>query len=85
VVSSELSAITGAAKLTKFTFVTDGIESAVQQAKRAAGNKLVGVAGANVAQQALKASLVDELMIHLVPVRLGGGVRLFDHLGVMQI
>jgi len=65
---------------TRFTFVTDGIESAVRQARAAAGNKMVGVAGANVAQQALKAGLVDELMIHLVPVLLGRGRRLFDEL-----
>jgi len=69
---------------TRFTFVTDGVESAVRQARAAAGNKLVGVAGANVAQQALKAGVVDELMIHLVPVLLGEGVRLFDNLAAMQ-
>jgi dihydrofolate reductase len=69
---------------TQFTFVTDGVESAVRQARVAAGNKKVGVAGANVAQQALKAGVVDELMIHLVPVLLGNGVRLFDHLAAMQ-
>ena len=70
---------------TKFTFVTDGIESAVRQAKLAAGDKNIGVTGADVAQQALKAGLVDELLIHLAPVLLGDGVRLFDHLADMQI
>jgi dihydrofolate reductase len=70
---------------TRFTFVTDGVESAVRQARAAAGNKRVGVAGANVAQQALKAGVVDELMIHLVPLLLGSGVRLFDHLAAMQL
>jgi dihydrofolate reductase len=65
---------------TQFTFVTDGIESAVRQAKAAAGDKDVGVGAANVAQQALRAGLLDELRIHLAPVLLGGGVRLFDHL-----
>jgi len=68
---------------TTFTFVTDGIEAALEQAKAAAGDKDVAVAGgANVAQQYLKAGLLDELLIHLVPVFLGGGVRLFEnHLG----
>lgn len=70
---------------TMFTFVTDGIESAVRQAKAAAGDQSVGIGGANVAQQALKAGLVDELLIHLVPVLLGDGVRLFEQLGEMQI
>lgn len=70
---------------TKFTFVTDGVESAVRQAQAAAGSKMVGIAGADVAQQALKAGLVDELLIHLVPVLLGEGVRLFDQLAGMQI
>ena len=67
---------------TTFTFVTDGIESALEQARAAAGDKDVAVGGgANIAQQYLKAGLLDELQIHLVPVLLGGGVRLFDHLG----
>jgi dihydrofolate reductase len=68
---------------TTFTFVTDGIESALEQARAAAGDKNVAVAGgANVVQQYLKAGLLDELQIHLVPVFLGDGVRLFEsHLG----
>lgn len=60
-----------------FTFVTDGIESAVSQAKSAAGDKVVGLHGASSAQQALRAGLLDDLRIHLVPVLLGEGVRLF--------
>lgn len=64
-----------------FTFITGGVESAVEQAKVAAGDKDVGVGGANVAQQAIKAGLVDEVGIDLVPVLLGGGVRFFDNLG----
>jgi dihydrofolate reductase len=64
-----------------FTFVTDGIESAVAQAKTAAGDRTVGVHGATAAQQALAAGLLDEIQVHLVPVLLGGGVRLFDLLG----
>jgi dihydrofolate reductase len=64
---------------TTFTFVTDGIESALEQARAAARGKDVAVGGgANVAQQYLKAGLLDELQIHLVPVLLGDGVRLFE-------
>lgn len=71
---------------TTFTFVTDGIESALRQAKAAAGDKDISVAGgANVIQQFLKAGLLDEIQIHLVPVLLGDGIRLFDHLGADQI
>jgi dihydrofolate reductase len=68
---------------TTFTFVTDGIESALDQARVAAGDKDVAVGGgANVAQQYLKAGLFDEVQIHFAPVLLGSGVRLFEnHLG----
>ena len=67
---------------TTFTFVTDGIESAVEQAKAAAGDKDVQIAGgANVVQQSVKAGLLDELQIHLAPVLLGDGVRLFERMG----
>ncbi len=69
----------------KFTFVTDGIESAIRQAKKAAGDKKVVVSTASTLQQALKAGLVDELDIDLVPVLLGTGVRLFDNLGTTSI
>jgi dihydrofolate reductase len=66
---------------TTFTFVADGVETALEQARAAAGDKDVQVAGgANVVQQYLGAGLLDELEIHLVPVLLGGGVRLLDHL-----
>ena len=64
-----------------FTFVTDGVESAVERAKTVAGDKDVGVGGANVAQQAIRAGLVDEVGVDLVPVMLGGGVQFFDNLG----
>jgi dihydrofolate reductase len=64
-----------------FTFVTDGVESAVEQAKKAAGDKDVAVGAASIAQQCLRAGLLDEIHVDLVPVLLGGGVRLFDHLG----
>jgi dihydrofolate reductase len=67
---------------TTFTFVTDGIESALEQAQSAAGGRDVAVAGgANVVQQYLKAGLLDEMQIHVVPLLLGEGVRLFDNLG----
>jgi dihydrofolate reductase len=63
-----------------FTFVTDGIESALEQAKRAAGGKDVALAGgAEVAQQYLAAGLIDELLLNLVPVLLGSGTRLFEN------
>jgi dihydrofolate reductase len=66
---------------TRFTFVNDGIESAVRQAKAAAGDKNVYlVGGATVAQQCITAGLLDEVQIHIAAVLLGDGVRLFDHL-----
>jgi dihydrofolate reductase len=67
---------------TSYAFVTDGIESALAQAREAAGDKdVVVVGGANVVQQYLAAGLVDEFQIHIAPVLLGGGVRLLDQLG----
>jgi dihydrofolate reductase len=67
---------------TTFTFVTEGIEAALDQARRAAGGKDVALAGgANVAQQFLRAGLVDEMELHLVPILLGGGERLFESVG----
>jgi dihydrofolate reductase len=64
-----------------FIFVTDGIESAIRQAKQAAGDKDVGISSASINQQCLKAGLLDELHLYVVPLLLGAGVRLFDHLG----
>jgi len=61
-------------------FVTDGIESAVSQAKAAAGGKAVAVHGADTIQQCLNAGLLDELHIDIAALLLGAGVRLFDHL-----
>lgn len=58
---------------------TDSVEEAVAQAKVAAGDKIVGVAGPNVAQQCLNAGLLDEIRIELVPVLLGAGIRFFDN------
>jgi dihydrofolate reductase len=63
---------------TSYTFVTDGIGAAVQQARAVAGGKDVLLAGGvSIAQQALAAGLVDEVVLHVVPVLLGRGVRLF--------
>ncbi|HSP21352.1 MAG TPA: dihydrofolate reductase family protein [Planococcus sp. (in: firmicutes)] len=67
------------------TFVTDGVESAVQQAKAAAKDKNVVVLGADVSQQLLKAGLVDELQIAIAPLLLGSGLRLFAHLEDLEI
>ena len=67
---------------TSFTFVTDGIYSALEQARAAADEKDVLIAGgAEVVQQYLRAGLVDEFQLHAVPVFLGAGVRLFEELG----
>jgi dihydrofolate reductase len=67
---------------TTFHFVTDGIESALAQAREAAGEHDVLLAGgANVAQQYLAAGLVDEMELHVVPMLLGGGERLLDNIG----
>jgi dihydrofolate reductase len=63
-----------------FTFVTDGVASAIEQAKHVAGDKVVGLHGATVMQQALPLSLVDEIRVHVIPVLLGGGTPLFSTL-----
>ena len=60
-----------------FTFITDGVRSAIEQAKAAAGDKDVGVSAGNIGGQALEAGLVDEVRIDLVPVVFGSGVRYF--------
>ncbi len=60
------------------TYVTDGIESAMAQAKAAAGDRNVLVHGAYTAQRALEAGVLDELQIHQIPVLLGQGLRMFD-------
>ena len=67
---------------TTFHFVTDGIESALEQARDAAeGNDVSLGGGAAAVQQYLAAGLVDEMLISLVPIFLGAGTRLFDNLG----
>jgi dihydrofolate reductase len=71
---------------TTFTFVTDGIESALEQARAAAGDKDVRIAGgANAVGQFLRAGLIDEMQIHLAPVLLGEGVRLFERTGSKRV
>jgi dihydrofolate reductase len=71
---------------TTFTFVTDGIESALKQARAAAGESDVSVAGgATVIQQLIEAGQLDEIQIHVVPVLLGEGVRLFENTSERQL
>lgn len=73
-------------KSSSFTFVTTGIDNALFQAKAASGNKNVLVmGGANVAQQYIRSRLFDELWIHIAPVLLGEGIRLFEHIGTDHI
>lgn len=68
-----------------FTFVTDGIESAIAQAKVIAGDKDVTIGTASTLQQALKAGLLDEINVDIAPVLLGGGVRLFEAFGDVPV
>ncbi|HEX2911095.1 MAG TPA: dihydrofolate reductase family protein [Chloroflexia bacterium] len=69
-----------------FRFVTDGIESAIAQAKKAAGDKVVQViGGANTIQQCLNSGLCDELQIDIMPVLLGKGLRLFENIDTDQL
>jgi dihydrofolate reductase len=68
-----------------FTFVTDGVESAVRQAKQAAGDKDVVVCTASILQQCLNLGLMDEIHLDVAPLLLGKGVRLFDHLDIEPI
>jgi dihydrofolate reductase len=66
---------------TTYTFVTDGIEAALELARAAAGDKNVGIwGGANIIREYLRAGLLDEMQIHLIPVLLGDGIRLFEDL-----
>ncbi len=69
-----------------FTFVTNGIESAIQQAKAAAGDKDVNIIGAtSTAKQCLEAGLADELHVDIMPVFLGGGLRAFEEINEKKI
>lgn len=68
-----------------FMFVTDGVASAIAQAKDIAGDKNVAIGGSTILQQCLQAGLLDEIQIDLVPILLGAGIRLFDQLGTGPI
>ncbi len=71
---------------TTFHFVTDGIQSALEQAKEAAGGKDVSLGGgADVAQQYLAAGLIDEMLLSVVPILLGGGTRLLEGLAAADV
>ncbi len=64
-----------------FSFITDGLTAALDRARAAANGKNVLVHSADVAQQLLRAGLLEEIQLHLVPILLGAGRRLFDHIG----
>lgn len=68
-----------------FTFVTNGVESAVSQAKEAAGDRDVVICTANILQQCLNLGLMDEIHVDVAPLLLGEGIRLFDHLDINPI
>lgn len=68
-----------------FSFVTDGVESAIRQAQQAASGRDVLVTGSHIVRQALKAGLIDEFQIELVPLLLGTGIRLFEPLGIEPV
>lgn len=68
-----------------FTFVTEGVEKAIEIAREIAGGKDIGVGGADITRQCLKLGLLDEIGIDLVPVLLGQGVRLFEYLGIEPV
>jgi dihydrofolate reductase len=68
-----------------YTFVTEGIQHALRRARAAAGERNVCLMGADIAQRCLMAGLLDELHLHLAPVLIGTGTRLFDHLGTEHV
>ena len=71
---------------TTFHFVNDGFESALEQARAAAGEQDVGIAGgANTVNQALAAGALDELFLHVIPITLGAGQRLFEGVGDVEL
>lgn len=72
-------------KESPFTFVTEGVERAVELARQAASGKEVAVSGTTIVQQCLRVGLIDEIYIDLAPLLLGAGIRLFDHLGTEPI
>lgn len=68
-----------------FTFVTDGVESAIEQARQVAGDKNVVVGGSKIVQQCIKAGLLDEIYIDLASMLLGDGISLFGQLGIEPV
>lgn len=72
-------------KVAGFTYVSDGLESALAQAKKVAASKDIWITGANVSQQFLKAGYVDELHIHIAPVLFMAGTKLFENIGDQHI
>ncbi|WP_368654172.1 dihydrofolate reductase family protein [Ornithinibacillus sp. 4-3] len=70
---------------TSFTFVTDGIKSAIEQANKAANGKNISIGAASIAQQCVQAKLLDEMHLHISPILLGNGIRLFDQIGQEHI
>jgi dihydrofolate reductase len=68
-----------------FTFITDGIHAALDQARTAAGDRDVAIGGAATINQYLAAGLIDELNTHIAPVTLGGGERLFDDVPPLRL
>lgn len=68
-----------------FTFVTDGIESAIRQAEAVSEGKAISISSASIAQQCIKAGLLDEMILNVTPVVLGAGVKLFKNLGVTPL
>jgi dihydrofolate reductase len=68
-----------------FIFVTDGVESAIEQARIAAGDKTIGIGGTTIVQQCLKLGLLDEIHIDLAPILLGSGIRLFDNISLVEL
>lgn len=69
----------------RVSFVSDGLDHALELARQAAGDRSVSASGAEIAQQLLRAGKVDEIQVSIAPLLLGGGVRLFDHLGEKSI
>jgi dihydrofolate reductase len=70
---------------TRFIFATDGIENAVKQAKDTANGKNVSIGTASIAGQFIRAGMLDEMHLHVSPILIGNGIRLFDHIGAEQI
>jgi dihydrofolate reductase len=69
----------------RVSFVTDGLDHALELAQEAAGDRIVAISGASLAQQLLAAGKLDEIQVSVAPLLLGSGVRLFDHLGAESI